>query len=961
MQTHTRRLFALLVLSATVMFILGLGMGGGSVRAAPIGTTVNRWQTSQAGDRLTAKANLTFAADDTSSLPAIQITPTRYYQAIDGFGGTFNEAGYVVLSTLSASAQSALLTQLFDPNSGAGFTLTRVPMGGDDFSCTDLNNTCPEYTYDDLGSGTDFNLNQFSISRDTQRLVPYITAAKSHGSFRIFASPWSAPAWMKTNNSLHNGGSVISPSTNPAYYSAYALYFQKYVQAYAQQSIPIDFVSVQNEPQNAANYMSTSWASSDMATFVGSYLGPQFANNAVGARIRVYEHNRDTWQYPKQVLDNTATAPYVAGVDFHDYECTFGQTYCTADNVGLFNASHPGYSVWMGEHTDVGAPNPSDYLNGEKWGNWIVNDMNAGMGGYVYWNLILAQNGGPVEVPQSSYQDPLVDVNTSTGTVNYMPRFWYLGQFSKFVKPGAYRIGADGAQLYDGLNFTAFKNPDGSEAVVVVNSNGSSTQVKIREDGNVIEPTLDAHSVNTFKWSAPVNTYHVISGGSKGWNSIASDQYGPDAHFTGGGTATNVHSISGTADAPLYQPERNGNFSYAFPVPNGRFQVTLKFSENYWNCSNCRLFNVSVQGNQVLTNFDIYATAGGQYKALDKSYVANVTNGSLSLQFTTTKDNAKVDAIAISPLPAEGSAFKTIVGPGYVLAQDYNSGGSGYAYQFATSNGSDFSYRTDAINLERCSNDSPCGDDLGWLSTGDWVNYTVSVAVGSNYDIDFRVASPNTSGRLSLDVDGVNIVGSTSIPNTGGWQTWADVWASGVNLSPGMHTFKFHVVAGGFNLHYFFLKKTTRLDVLPITDEAEWYAGGGEGQGYHSLTTGNFFTNPYPGYYRPEDVSLEISSTHGYDIGDTQNGEWTRYDVWSPSQRSYTVTFAVASQFTTGQVRLDLDSVGSTIGSTLSVPNTGGWETWQTISETVTLPAGTHALYVYIVNGGFNLNYVTFS
>jgi glucosylceramidase len=962
MKARTHRQLALVLLAGLVVFIIGPASIGRGVRAAPVGTTVSRWQTSQAGDRLTSKASLTFTTDDTSNLPTIQITPTRYYQAIDGFGGTFNEAGYVVLSTLSTTAQSAVLTQLFDPNSGAGFTLTRVPLGGDDFSCTDLNNTCPEYTDDDIGSGTDFNMTQFSISRDQLRLIPFVLAAKAHGTFRIFASPWSSPAWMKTNGSLDNGGSVIAPSTNPSYYSANALYFQKYVQALGQHGVPIDFVSVQNEPQNSANYMSTIWASSDMATFVANYLGPQFANNSVGARIRIYEHNRDTWQYPKQVLDNTATAPYVAGVDFHDYECTFGQTYCMPDNVGLFNDSHPGYSVWMGEHTDVGVPNPSDYLNGEKWGNWITNDMNSGMGGYVYWNLILDSAGGPVEVPKSSYQDPLVDIDTSTGTVYYMPRFWYLAQFSKFVRPGAYRIGADGAQLYDGLNFTAFKNADGSEVVVVVNSNSTATQVKIREDGNVIEPTLDAHSINTFKWTAPVNTFHVIAGGSTGWNSIASDPYGPDAYYTGGGTATNIHSIAGTADAPLYQPERNGNFSYAFPVPNGRYQVALKFSENYWNCSNCRLFNVSVQGNQVLTNFDIYAAAGGQYKALDKIFVANITGGYANLQFTGVTDKAKVDAIAITPLPTEGSAFKTMIGPGYVLAENYNTGGAGYAYQFAQSGGTDFSYRSDAINLQKCSNDPECGDDLSWLSTGDWVNYTVNdVSVGGNYDIDFRVASSNAGGQMSLDVDGVNLVPTTSVPNTHGSQSWTDVLAYGVNLSPGVHTFKFHVVTGGFSFLDFFLKKVTRLDVLPTTVEAEWYAGGGEGLGYHDTTSGNSFTTPYPGYYRPEDVDLEISSTHGYDDGNTANGEWLRYDVWLPSSKTVTVTFAVASIYTSGQFRLDLDTQGHTVGSTLSVPNTGGWQNWQTVSESVTLPSGNHILYWHIVSGGFNFNYMTFS
>jgi hypothetical protein len=149
--------------------------------------------------------------------------------------------------------------------------------------------------------------------------------------------------------------------------------------------------------------------------------------------------------------------------------------------------------------------------------------------------------------------------------------------------------------------------------------------------------------------------------------------------------------------------------------------------------------------------------------------------------------------------------------------------------------------------------------------------------------------------------------------------------------------------------------------VLPATVEAEWYAGGGEGEGYHDTTTGNYFTSPYPGYYRSEDVDIEISSTHTYDVGQTADGEWLKIDVWAASSRTYTVSFAVASQYSTGQLRLYLDTIGHGIGTVLSVPNTGGWQTWQTISEQVSFGSGNHIIYVYIVHGGFNLNYVTFS
>ncbi len=524
---------------------------------------------------------------------------------------------------------------------------------------------------------------------------------------------------MKTNNSLVNGGSAIDPSTDARYYQAYALYFQKYVQAYAQNNIPIDFVVPQNEPGYPAPFGSTLWTSAQEANFVANYLGPQFQNNNVAARIRIFEWNRDQWTFPKQVLDNSATAPYVAGVDWHNYDClNSGPSAqgCMPDNVQLFNDSHPGYSMWMSEYTSINTAPHQNYLDGENWGNIIMTDVGNGEGGWIFWNMILDQNGGPF-ASASGPQDSLVEIDTSTSppAVDYLPKFWYLAQFSTFVRPGAYRISADGGVANDGLRFLAFKNSDGSEVLVVMNTNGSAVQIKVREDGN--------------------------------------------------------------------------------------------------------------------------------------------------------------------------------------------------------------------------------------------------------YDLLFRVASLAGGGQLSLDMDGTGLVGTQSVPSTGGWENWTTVPAYGVILSQGVHTFTFHAVTEGFNLHDIFFKKVHRLDTLPTVIQAEWYAGGGEGEGYHDTTAGDESTKSYPGYYRAEDVDLEISSTGNYDVGHIDTGEWLRYDEYNPNSSSttYTLTFSVASATGGGQIRVDLDSVGNTIGATQSVPNTGGWQAWQNLSETITLPSGTHAVYFYLPAGGFNLDYFQLS
>ncbi|SEB07469.1 carbohydrate-binding protein [Leifsonia sp. 21MFCrub1.1] len=938
-------------------------------------TTVHNWQTSQGGDRLTAKSDLTFAAD--SSAPDILVDPTRQYQAIDGFGGAFNESGWTVLnrSNVTAAQRNAVLDQLFNPSAGAGFSLTRTAMGSNDFSPT-------HYSYDDLAGGTDFTQANFSVAHDESTLIPYIQAAQSHGAFRIMASPWTAPGWMKDNNSLIGGGSLITPSVDPRYYQAYATYFAKYVQAYAAHGITINDVSIQNEPLNPAKFESTVYTSAQMADFIANYLGPTFASSNIGARIRGYEHNRDTWTFPVDMLNNAGTLPYVSGIDFHPYECDFGQTYCDTANLGLFNQAKPGYSTWMSEHTDLGIPNASDYPGDERWGGEIVDEILAGEGGYIYWNMVLDQTGGPFS-SLSDAQEPLVIVDTSgsTATVSYMPKFYELAQFSKFVRPGAYRIGASGGANGDGIKSVAFKNPDGSEALVVVNTTGSAKTVKVGEAGSTFSRSVAAHSTNTFTWTAPVNTYHVIAGSTGTWGAVNGDHYTADSGFTGGGTAVNANAIDGSADDPLYQSERNGaSFSYAFPVPTGRYRVGLKLSENFFTSAGQRVFTVSAEGAPQLSNLDIFAAAGARYKALDRSFDVTVTDGTLNLGFASSVNLAKVDAISITPIPSTGSQFTSTVSasvpagystgtgtiPGYVFAQDYNTGGEGVGYHFSGAGGTDAAYRSDATHLQACTGDTYCGDNIGWLADGDWLNYTSTVNVSGTYDLHVMVANTAAGGSFSIDLDGRPWIGTQSVPNTGGYQTWQSVNINGVSIPLGTHTFTFRVGTGGFNVHSIEFSKIFQLNTSGSTAiESEWYGTGGEGFGSHDATAGNSFTAPYRGYLRGGDTDLEISSTGTFDVGNTENGEWLKYVVFNPTAKTYTLSLKAASGFSTGQVRYDLDTIGITLG-TASIPNTSvgttaGWQIFTNVPTSVTIPAGYHALYVYVVNGGFNMDSFTLS
>ncbi|WP_181408834.1 carbohydrate-binding protein [Schumannella soli] len=950
-----------------------------SAEAAPSGATVNVTATSLGGDRLTSKAALTFSA--LSGAPDIRVDSSRQFQAIDGFGGTFNEAGWNTLNqpNVSATQRTAVLNQLFAP-SGAGFSLTRTPMGSDDFAMT-------RYTYDDTsGNAADPSLASFSIAHDlnaTSGLVPYIKAAQTAagGNFRIMASPWTAPAWMKNNKSYFGTPTSTGDASVPASnYSAYASYFAKYVAAYAAQGIPITDVSVQNEPENPANFEATLWSDATMAAFVGGNLGPTFAAQGTAARIRVYEHNQDHWYYPANMLNDPAVKKYAAGANFHPYECDFGINYCLDANLDLFNQAAPGYSTWMSEHTDLGQAEPSNYIRDEKWSREIVKQLQHGQGGYIYWNMVLNQNGGPVEYP-SAPQEPLVEVDTSVSpaTVSYMPKFYALAQFSKFVRPGAHRIGSEGGVTGSDLAQTAFENPDGSRALVIVNS-GPATNITVGEGANGFSAALQAHSTTTFTWSGAVDSYSIDAGSTGSWTDVAGEHFGPDASVTGGTVSTVAASvdIDNTADDALYRSTRDGTFSYALPVPGGRYRVQLLLSDNTSTAAGQRVFSVKGEGVTKVSGLDVFAKAGGGKKATSTSFDLAVSDGVLNLATVAGTGTPTIAAVRVTPIPTSGTQHSSTVQggvpagyttdtgvlPGTIFAQDYNDGGSGVGYSIAAPLASSTGYRTDETNLVATSDTTyGGGQNITGLSAGDKLNYTVDVVAGGNYDIHARVKSTTGTGKYRLQLDGVDIGGVINVANaSGAWVTAPDY---GVTVPAGQHTLTFVVVAGGFDLRYLTSARVNSLATTSVI-EAEDFGPGGEGVGYHDSNAGNGNTTyagaQLRGYYRGGDVDLEpasfqTSQLDNYDVGSTADGEWLRYDVYSPTTTAYDITTRVASGFNSGRFQFALDSTSNVISpAILNVPNTGGFQTWISETQKLTIPSGPHQLYFLVTQGGFNLD-----
>ncbi|HEX4206211.1 MAG TPA: RICIN domain-containing protein [Ktedonobacteraceae bacterium] len=483
MSRHLRRLGLAVVL---IGFVLGLSVfpSPNASKAQAAGETVNVWLTTpDQANLLSPQPNLNFGSVG-SNATTINVNEAQTYQQMVGFGASFTDSSaWLVANKMSQSQRDQLMSNMFDPNSGIGLSFLRQPIGSSDLA---LN----EYTYDDVPAGqTDPNLNNFSISHDNAYIIPLLQQAlKLNPNLKVMATPWTAPAWMKSNDSLEQG------SLNTSAYQAYANYFAKFVQAYQAQGVPIYAVTPQNEPQNN-NRMPTMPMSADEETnFIANNLGPTFAQNGISTKILGYDHNWDTPAYPTTILNNSTAASYTPGIAWHCYGGT-------ADAMSTFHNSFPNADTYETEcsgGTWHGALWPNEFHDTMEL---LINSTRNWSKTVTLWGLVLDPNGNPhVNSPDScSTCRGVVAVDQNSGNVTYNSDYYGLGQASKFVNPGAYRI--DSNSFGSGnLEDVAFKNPDGSKTLVVYNSGGNNT-FQVQLGNEAFTYTLPAGAAATFKWS----------------------------------------------------------------------------------------------------------------------------------------------------------------------------------------------------------------------------------------------------------------------------------------------------------------------------------------------------------------------------------------------------------------------------------------------------------------------------
>ena len=550
----------------------------------------------------------------------ITVDTNTKYQTVLGVGSSLEESTIFNLSRMSAAGRTKALRQLLDPQTGAGFNVIRITFGTADFTSHDF------YTYDD--GAADPSLSRFSIQRDVDyKIISVLKEALAiNPNIKLFASAWSAPAWMKDNNSLI-GGHLLT-----AQIPTLATYYRRAVQAYAAQGIAIHGLTLQNEPLFAAPDYPSMLVTADQERQLAKAVRTELTNNGLSTKLWAFDHNfAQAVDYTAGVLGTSSSHSdaysAVNGIAFHDYSGD-PSAMSTVHNL------YPDKDVMMTERSVWGTAGADRIV--QYFRNWSTM--------YEGWVTMLDQNRSPERWTGSPDPTMLVQSPSSPDTYWALPDFNLIAQFSKFVKPGAVRVATNAGSSSTVTN-VAFKNPDGTLVVIVVNQTASSQPVTVRVGTQQFSGTLPTKAVGTYLWAGadsgtgtPPGTERVVNGGFEqglaswnDWHSGTVSAAKVDADGPHSGAAKLVH-YSGTA----YQQLTDQVIS----LPNGHYAVS-GWVRSGGGQSALRLFAKGYGGAEVTAEVGGTAVAGWtKYTIAD----VNVTNGSLDVGFWS---NAPAGAWAV--------------------------------------------------------------------------------------------------------------------------------------------------------------------------------------------------------------------------------------------------------------------------------------------------------------------------
>lgn len=449
--------------------------GGGTTTPVP---TVDYWITKGDKSVLLQKQTVSLAFNtEANNFTNIEVDSASRFQTVDGFGYTLTGGSATLINQMDSPSKSSLLTELFGNSTDAiGISYLRISIGASDLSAS-------VFSYDDMPAGqTDPTLANFSLSLDTVDLIPVLKQILTiNPQIKIMGSPWSAPVWMKNN------GSSIGGNLQSQYYSVYAQYFVKYIQAMAAKGIRIDAITPQNEPQHGGNNPSMVMAATEQADFIKNHLGPAFQAAGINTKIIVWDHNCDNPNYPISILNDAAAKPFIDGSAFHLY----------AGEIGVLSgvkAAHPDKNLYFTEQW-TGANGSFD--GDLKWHlkNVIIGSMRNWSKIALEWNLASDPSYGPHTPGGCTECKGAITINASVVSRNV--GYYIIAHASKFVPAGSVRIASTtGVSLHS----VAFVRPDGKKVLIVLNDSGSSTSFNIKYKGKWVVTSLAGATVGTYVW-----------------------------------------------------------------------------------------------------------------------------------------------------------------------------------------------------------------------------------------------------------------------------------------------------------------------------------------------------------------------------------------------------------------------------------------------------------------------------
>lgn len=428
-------------------------------------------------DRLTEKEPLVVSRP-ADALPSLWINSSIQMQEIEGFGGAFTESAATTWLKLSPDKREQVIRDFFSPVAGHGYSFCRVHMNSCDFSMGN---------YAHANNPNDAELSEFSIDRDRQALIPMIKAAMAAAGrpIKLLVSPWSPPAWMKTNGQMNHGGKLL-----PRYARLWAQCFVRFIKAYEQEGVPVWGVSTQNEPAATQVWDSCIYSAEEERDFVRDHLGPALKEAGLGfVKIVIWDHNRDLMvERASTVYADRDAAQFVWGTGFHWY----GEDHF--DHVQLVHDAWPDKKLLFTEGCQEGGPHIGSWALGERYARSMMNDLNRWTVGWIDWNLVLDETGGPNHVGNLCSAPILID--TKNNALLHQNSFHYMGHIARFAKSGAYRVIC--AASLQAIEATAYTNEDGSTAVIAMNATEELIQFNLTIDGQSALASLAPRSISTY-------------------------------------------------------------------------------------------------------------------------------------------------------------------------------------------------------------------------------------------------------------------------------------------------------------------------------------------------------------------------------------------------------------------------------------------------------------------------------